>query len=408
MVNLSLYIRHFWLALVLSIMLVFVSQADNAYPAVYFLLLSSIIWVLSSYRFFSVYKSICARNQDLESLAHASGKELGCILSDMNGAVAEKVNELRNSIDMSKNVLSDAAVNLGAGFSGLDLKTKRQQEIMLNVIESASGNISDNNDDNRINVKTFTNNTSETLQSFIEIFLDVSKQGVESIHKIDDVVLAMSGVFALLDNIKMIADQTSMLAINATIEAAHAGEAGRGFTVVANEVSKLAQYSNNFNSRVREQVLNTQALINETRDIVGHVISKDLSFAIIAKNRVDSMLKEIEYMNQEVSTSLSDASIISKEISDDVGIAVRSLQFEDIVRQQLDHTKMQMGSISDHIALLSSLFNDLSNIDVNGEQRSDTLAAIKMKFQSYLESLDQDLHKPALQDSVQAGDIDLF
>jgi methyl-accepting chemotaxis protein len=206
----------------------------------------------------------------------------------------------------------------------------------------------------------------------------------------------------------MIADQTSMLAINATIEAAHAGEAGRGFTVVANEVSKLAQYSKNFNSRVREQVLNTQALIYETRDIVGHVISKDLSFAIIAKNHVDSMLKEIENMNQEVSISLSDASIISKEISDDVGIAVRSLQFEDIVRQQLDHTKMQMGSISDHIALLSSLFSDLINIDDNGKQRSDTLATIKMKFQSYLDSLDQDIHRPALQDSVLAGDIDLF
>ena len=277
--------------------------------------------------------------------------------------------------------------------------------IMHDVINTASGNV---NDGSKINIMTFTNSTSTTLQSFIEIFLDVSKQGVESIHRIDDVVHAMSAVFALLDNIKTIADETSMLALNATIEAAHAGEAGRGFSVVAKEVSKLAQYSRDFNAKVLDQVVNAQEIINNTRDIVGQLISKDLSFAIVAKNQVVSMLAEIEIINQTVSASLSDASVLSGEISNDVSIAVRSLQFEDIVRQQLDHTKERIENISRQISLLSSLFSELTSIKNSGTQESVSLEKIKQEFQSCLNNMSKDSHKPALQASVQAGDIDLF
>ncbi|MFN3398646.1 MAG: methyl-accepting chemotaxis protein, partial [Sulfurimicrobium sp.] len=81
-----------------------------------------------------------------------------------------------------------------------------------------------------------------------------------------DLSAKSSEINQAIETINAIADQTNLLALNAAIEAARAGEAGRGFAVVADEVRKLAGHSKDAATRIGSTM---QALVSETQSMVG-------------------------------------------------------------------------------------------------------------------------------------------
>ena len=108
------------------------------------------------------------------------------------------------------------------------------------------------------------------------------------VHTINDMASQMDAIVSALDDLRSIANQTNVLALNAAIEAVRAGEAGRGFAVVADEVRKLSQDANDFSDRIRDVVDTTRVDISQTQGVIAELASKDMSFAIQSKMKVDS------------------------------------------------------------------------------------------------------------------------
>ncbi|WP_396136075.1 methyl-accepting chemotaxis protein [Bacillus sp. NEB1478] len=114
----------------------------------------------------------------------------------------------------------------------------------------------------------------------------------EAAHKINDVVSIVTGI----------AEQTNLLSLNAAIEAARAGEAGRGFSVVAQEVRKLADQTKISVSGVSELVINTEFSIKAVLDSVNkihYIVNESVTESVTISNFFETILKTMDDSNKK-------------------------------------------------------------------------------------------------------------
>jgi len=169
-------------------------------------------------------------------------------------------------------------------------------------------------DQESVGGKNVVAGTIETIDALVSEVEATSS----AIHKLEQ---ESTNIGKVLDVIRDIADQTNLLALNAAIEAARAGEQGRGFAVVADEVRVLAQRSSQSTSEIREII---ERLQSEARDAVqvmqsGREKAKEsASQAGQAGNALEvitSKVSGINKMNTEIALTAAQQSSVAEEIN---------------------------------------------------------------------------------------------
>ncbi len=181
-------------------------------------------------------------------------------------------------------------------------------------------------------------------------------QHVDAQHSIERVVAEMGSLPPLVELIKKIAKQTELLALNANIEAARAGEAGKGFTVVADEVRKLSNKTSEAAAQVTGGIETVSAVI--MRELT---ISFALESGEADQQRLDDISQRLKEMGDSFAQALGylqhlTASLEAStgQINHDVMDALGNLQFQDIVRQQLEHVGEGLARLSGHMTELAA------------------------------------------------------
>lgn len=318
-------------------------------------------------------------------------------LDDIALALNHEIPAYLHSMDQLEGVIRDAAGKLHGGFGGLTENSKRQHELIQEIIENLCVSADDNS--STLSFDKFTGEVSKVLREYVDLTVNVCDKSIAAAHKMQATVEHMDVMFSRLDSVKYIADQTSLLALNAAIEAARAGEYGRGFAVVASEVQGLANKSRDLSEQIHQEVTLTRETLDEASNIVGEIASLDMSVALEAKGNLDHMREEMGEVNRLVASSLEQSSAIAESVRTDIATAVTALQYEDMATQIIDYVKNRLDAVNNGIEAIKPLLD-------HGEM-SESLRMVSEKIKlSY--SQEQRVKSAVASTSMDTGDVELF
>jgi methyl-accepting chemotaxis protein len=187
------------------------------------------------------------------------------------------------------------------------------------------------------------------LKEMTEMLDENSKLNVHYAESIQTILENTATINKITEDIQYISDQTNLLALNAAIEAARAGEHGRGFSVVAEEVRKLSDRTNQASNDITQ-------IVGKVNDSVG-AISKSLNEnRVKTENKKDSVDRAVKSLlttakeSTEVFSKLVDSSVVSsKSVAHNIDHIILSLQFQDITKQEIEAAVIPIRQIS-HLA----------------------------------------------------------
>ncbi|MGC9457151.1 MAG: methyl-accepting chemotaxis protein [Halothiobacillaceae bacterium] len=341
--------------------------------------------------------------QEQVGMNRASDRALWEIVKDIDELVHNEVVELRDLVGQARTLVGDAVGGLYTSFNGLSSEVDAQQNLVLKLTGQLAGADSDQSEHGGgANMTAFIDENSRVLADNVELLVKLSKHSMTVAHRIDDVAAYMEKIFGLLDDANRIASQTNLLALNAAIEASRAGEAGRGFAVVADEVRKLSQDSAQFNNQIRTLIQQAQEIFGETHQVVSDMASQDMSRSITAKGHIEEMMQEAQDLNNSVASGLEEVGQIVDRVHQNVGVAIRSLQFEDITGQVLDRASMRVEFMERFAAELRQLPL------VESGRTQEQVEAARQRLEALRQELKDAEHRPVGQSSMSEGDVELF
>ncbi len=244
------------------------------------------------------------------------------VAESMNNAIFNVIETINKLADSANEILQKTS-EMAAGAN----EQNEQSSEVASAIEEMTKTIV-NNSQNVVMIEKQSRAASEKATEGGEV---VNKT-VEGIDRIADIVIGTASTMRelgtsserineVVEVINEIADQTNLLALNAAIEAARAGEHGRGFAVVADEVRKLAERTQHATKEIAEMIAEIQT---KTRDAIVAInssadeVEKDKGLAQNAKQALEEIINnanEISELISQLAAALEEESRTSEEIS---------------------------------------------------------------------------------------------
>lgn len=336
-----------------------------------------------------------ARDTQPESAEHSGPPGLAPLLTRVGRDSSQLLDGTDDELRRIDGLVGDAIPDLIASFRDITAKAQRQKELTVAATSD---------DESRDRLEELVSGTSQTLQDNVDRLVQSSHTGMTLVEQMERVSERMKEVTGAIGEIEAISKQTNLLALNAAIEAARAGEAGRGFAVVADEVRDLSNRTGKFSSQIRKQVLGIEAEITSAEKGIHAMASQDLVTALSAKQDVEATISVLREMNERMTGASGEVASIAEELERNVNAAVTNLQFQDLTSQLIAHARRQGEAIQ---AILGEVvrIGDALDDGTFDSRATVLLSGLEERIAAAMEAAER---TPVRQQEMASGDIDLF
>lgn len=291
---------------------------------------------------------------------NADRTELGQIAALFNQLIAN----MQRQQQEKNQQLQDIGVTLEQLLSSFDsiianADTTREQLQQARVISQELNQLAQQVNDSSAKVRRFAEETASLMSNSENSASEVVIAGEQAINKIDlgqlallDLVKAVQHVMGILDQINHISDQTNLLAINATIESAHAGEHGRAFAVVADEVRQLSKKTHQAVSQSTELLSALNSVTDRVKQHIEEVAHSTEYQCDLAKS-LQGISRQVGEHSLQASQTAQQSSSLTEQQYQSVASFSRQMQaMEQSANDGSQEVKQLRAHVSEKIQFL--------------------------------------------------------
>ncbi len=156
---------------------------------------------------------------------------------------------------------------------------------------------------------------------------------------------AVQNIGSYTQGLTDLADQTNLLSINASIEAARAGSAGGGFRIIASEVQALARRSKAIADEINTQIVAAASNVESSFSHQELILGDSISRIEESQSNLDKLVTELRPQLESIGNTVEESKKISTGVTDDLNQIIVSMQYHDMIRQILEHCNSILNEV---------------------------------------------------------------
>ncbi len=243
-------------------------------------------------------------------------------------------------------LVEDSALELSSKFRDLVQDSNQQAERVARIAEIASHlDVGGEKITHADGLKLI----DDTIADAVDKILYVSKTAMSMVYSLDGAITHLSSIDDVTSRIQKITKQTNLLALNATIEASRAGEAGRGFSVVANEVKTLSKEIAMLSDEMQEKIHAIASSVKEGYSTLQSVATIDMSNNINVRDKIDAIMEAMLAQGEETRSVMQETAVASRHTSDVISRMIVGMQFQDRTTQNVQNTVDVLQCLTDSL-----------------------------------------------------------